>query len=102
MKCLVIIIVESDIFKRKIMKTEVFKQKWILSDDFDTIRINGIPFLERGIENTDESKKVMLLASKSCEMLSLLHESIGTFICQDSVDKDLKNKILNLIEQFEE
>lgn len=101
MKCQVIITEVLGIFKKIIMETDILKDKWILSDDFETIRINGIPFLEIGIENTEESKKVILLASKSLEMLNLLHESIGTFVCQDSADKDLKNRILNLIEQFQ-
>ena len=83
------------------MGVNILKDKWILDEEFETIRINGMPFLERSFEKTDDSKKVIKIASKSIEMLYLLRECVDTFSCQDSTDKKLKNKLLDLIEQFD-
>jgi len=75
------------------------KEYWVLDNDFENIRINGIPFLERSFDKNEDSVKVIKLASKSAEMLELLQESLLVFN-QHSADKKLIQKISNRIEQF--
>lgn len=52
-------------------------ENWILDEYFDCIRINGIPVLEQSFNVTEESKKIILLASKAPEILESLKELIS-------------------------
>jgi hypothetical protein len=73
-------------------------ENWKLDEDFDCIRINGIPVLEQSFSVTEESKKIILLASKAPEMLEVLIQ-ISDWISKDLNVSELKTEIDELIKE---
>lgn len=75
-------------------------KKWILSDNYECILINAIPVLELSFNKTEENKKIIKIASKANEMLELLEECNETFNCNDSSDRLLKQRIIDLMKDL--